>query len=884
MISLFLFSNCVLLQARVSNLPGILRGRKNNRSGECPCFPKAQLLVNKQLKDQNIERLVVYLYKNKNSNEIEVFTPNPEIQKLIPNFRYGDRIKTLTTETIASLFHKPGNEINNSDQEDEPIGVIPGIVETISVKPEFFQTEQEDPHEDCGFDSPNHKHLELSTGNVETEENISFDKWFHQQIESLQNVHLLEHTQSINNEVLRSQVQKTLVDNDMAINPSGIITDSSGVPIHLDNLQLRPILIGDSVTNQQILAGVDKDIPYLEGIIVTIADPPKVLNVIDLGKTYITKTSPAKTPKTRVYGSIRHYETGLKGLLSKPSQTPDSTGSSSERVTRSAFSSLDSSYQYPHSSSANYWHHPSHNWQSHFNPASTDFHSHRSPYWGSSTPYENVWSMSSSGRKKRSVSSYYPYPQGTNHWHENSSPIRSHSYSSSIYYPQSSHSNPNWQSHSHGSPSWGSSAPYENIWPASYSGRRKRSASYYPYSQSSSATHWHDPNNQRHSHSSINSQQSLHSNPNWQSQPYVINSALTEPHSLWSSSWGSPCTSNWCPSTYDNIWPASYSGRKKRSASYSDMYYPYSQSSSVNHWHEPNSQKHSHSHYPSTNYPQSSHLNPNWHSHSHSSPSWGSSSWNLTPYENWSTYSSGRKKRSAYSSLPYPKSSNESYWHIHSSDPSMNLPISLPHKPNWQYQPYVINPGVTEFQTSYQNSPSTFKRKESPDPVIANPYPPPNINIWPAYQNFEIKFEPNIVLVKDTAEPFLDAENVTHPASEHDTKDTNADSGDSNDNLVDSEHTDLGNEHGNKQLAMEPSNVLPDIDTIKSVIEIFLDNMSQTLIKKDGEHSNKTHQSGTRKSGDSEGIEEPDFRIIGGSAATGSGSPVSNKGRSGIVA
>ncbi|XP_075982199.1 uncharacterized protein LOC142980609 [Anticarsia gemmatalis] len=125
----------------------------------------------------------------------------------------------------------------------------------------------------------------------------TFDQWFNSQMVTFKDIKTLnkntKETTTIDTALLRVLVQNTLLENNMQVGSKGVITDSNGAVIDLHNLQLRPILIGSPVTYQQALQGVKKltlpkDSPYLEGILVSLVYPPKVLGVIPLGKTYVS--------------------------------------------------------------------------------------------------------------------------------------------------------------------------------------------------------------------------------------------------------------------------------------------------------------------------------------------------------------------------------------------------------------------------------------------------------------------------------------------------------------------------------------------------------------------------------------------------------------------
>lgn len=125
---------------------------------------------------------------------------------------------------------------------------------------------------------------------------VTFNIWFNQQMKSFQDIKLPHDIKSIDTIVLRSLVLETLSENSIHVSPDGVITDSKGMVIDAANLELRPMLIGETV-NQKILRNslnkiiLPKHLPYLEGILVTLVYPSQVLGIIPLGKTYLPSTT-----------------------------------------------------------------------------------------------------------------------------------------------------------------------------------------------------------------------------------------------------------------------------------------------------------------------------------------------------------------------------------------------------------------------------------------------------------------------------------------------------------------------------------------------------------------------------------------------------------------
>ncbi|XP_022823362.1 uncharacterized protein LOC111354255 [Spodoptera litura] len=117
-----------------------------DQTQHCFCYPDGDLpVVNKLLdsEDHGLERLVVYLYKAINSNEIKMYTPSAEKQMLIPDIPYdsNDGLLTLTNENVDMLFYDNPYKIKVYNDRFEtlnptvvsslPIGLHQGEIEHI---------------------------------------------------------------------------------------------------------------------------------------------------------------------------------------------------------------------------------------------------------------------------------------------------------------------------------------------------------------------------------------------------------------------------------------------------------------------------------------------------------------------------------------------------------------------------------------------------------------------------------------------------------------------------------------------------------------------------------------------------------------------------------
>ncbi|KAF9804343.1 hypothetical protein SFRURICE_011958 [Spodoptera frugiperda] len=147
---LLLCADNVLLSPSKSSKPWQYNTRKMNslpdETQHCFCYPEGDLpVVHKLLDSDNngLERLVIYLYKSVNSNEIKMYTPSVEKQILIPDIPYdsNDGLVTLTNENINMLFYNNPYKIivyndrletlNPTIVSSLPIGLHQGEIEDI---------------------------------------------------------------------------------------------------------------------------------------------------------------------------------------------------------------------------------------------------------------------------------------------------------------------------------------------------------------------------------------------------------------------------------------------------------------------------------------------------------------------------------------------------------------------------------------------------------------------------------------------------------------------------------------------------------------------------------------------------------------------------------
>lgn len=125
---------------------------------------------------------------------------------------------------------------------------------------------------------------------------LTFNMWFNQQMKRFQNINLPNYIKTVDSNVLKTLVQKTFHENNIYVSTDGVITDAKGIVIDAANLELRPLLLGETFSHQILqnahkVIKLPKHLPYLEGILVTLVSPPTILGIIPLGKTYLPETT-----------------------------------------------------------------------------------------------------------------------------------------------------------------------------------------------------------------------------------------------------------------------------------------------------------------------------------------------------------------------------------------------------------------------------------------------------------------------------------------------------------------------------------------------------------------------------------------------------------------
>lgn len=279
-------------------------------------------------KADELERLVVYFYKDKATKDLIAYTPNKDKQRQIPDLPYvnGDGLLTVGTETVVDMFENNPNIVvvpstSHSHHAlrpldyavpDSAIGVNIGTINNvpanklspanvnvhrnISIKhikapvldypPSLlnYQTHYttQIKHVPSNVSKlngtkivyPKEKHLHLHDN---VHDNHNFNLWIDEQLK-----HILksEYSQSINTvdvQNLREQVMMLLIANDLVYDGVSIL-DKYGNYVDLRTFKLDP-LVAENTRGKSILEN-------LNGLMVAHGNPPKVLGTTVLNKKY----------------------------------------------------------------------------------------------------------------------------------------------------------------------------------------------------------------------------------------------------------------------------------------------------------------------------------------------------------------------------------------------------------------------------------------------------------------------------------------------------------------------------------------------------------------------------------------------------------------------
>ncbi|XP_061717319.1 uncharacterized protein LOC133525092 [Cydia pomonella] len=142
-------------------------------------------------------------------------------------------------------------------------------------------------------------------------EDPAFDHWLREQlrITTLNGNRIPSSTADII--ALDRAIRNVLLQNGWIVTGEGTLIDGSGKMSSLDNLKLRPILVGKPFSYDRLMKQstheykASSNIPYLEGLLLTMIKPAKILGIVPLSIT------PHK----------HHSEAGVQGRSSKDQQS-----------------------------------------------------------------------------------------------------------------------------------------------------------------------------------------------------------------------------------------------------------------------------------------------------------------------------------------------------------------------------------------------------------------------------------------------------------------------------------------------------------------------------------------------------------------------------------
>ncbi|KAM3965952.1 uncharacterized protein ACR2FA_012804 [Aphomia sociella] len=238
-----------------------------------------------------------------------MYTPSVETQRALPEIplQSNDDLKVIGSQTVVQIFEhnplvitiektkslhydytiKPGTyPIHNKG----PIGVNIGNIKEKAMVTERKRT----------LGRRREKIVQTNTADLgydisdETKYNgygyKTFDTWFYEQARVFPELTKTGYSDIINIYVFKNEVVKIIKLNGMTIGVDGLVHDLTGSIVDMRNLKLRRIVIEERTVNQ----GIDSPFVSLDGVMVTVVYPPKILGVIPMKSTYF----PDELPQT----------------------------------------------------------------------------------------------------------------------------------------------------------------------------------------------------------------------------------------------------------------------------------------------------------------------------------------------------------------------------------------------------------------------------------------------------------------------------------------------------------------------------------------------------------------------------------------------------------
>ncbi|XP_073954521.1 uncharacterized protein isoform X2 [Choristoneura fumiferana] len=156
----------------------------------------------------------------------------------------------------------------------------------------------------------------------------NFDGWLKKEIRKMENNGNKMPSSDDDINTVKVAIEQTLKTNGIKLQSSGVLIDSKGNVLRLDNIQLRPIYIGRSLAYNRILQNTDTSLkyripantPFLEGLLVSLIKPARTLGIVPLGITALPRLDSIEDVRKKILGSERtlhpfSIQSGLHKLI-----------------------------------------------------------------------------------------------------------------------------------------------------------------------------------------------------------------------------------------------------------------------------------------------------------------------------------------------------------------------------------------------------------------------------------------------------------------------------------------------------------------------------------------------------------------------------------------
>lgn len=223
-----------------------------------------------------------------------MYTPNVSKQSLIPDlvFEQNDNLTEVTNVKVPDIIANNPNliqvvrphitgEKNENESSDN---------KQFEVHTESDTEDEKNAPEDYQFGEQTYEIVTQNPDEGQYTENklfydgsVTFEIWVSQQMKRVQ----LGLHNSGSFAKLKILFENIFKDNGMYISSDGFLRDPNGDKTDLNNIQLRPILFGSSVRYNQAQNPDDptnftKAVPYLESVLISLINPPKLLGIAPL--------------------------------------------------------------------------------------------------------------------------------------------------------------------------------------------------------------------------------------------------------------------------------------------------------------------------------------------------------------------------------------------------------------------------------------------------------------------------------------------------------------------------------------------------------------------------------------------------------------------------